>query len=116
MNQISQLATILFASSDSGDGNAIGYVFFLSGFVFYGIIYMKYRNVDKHHHHEVETESTKLNIAASDNKVGEEKGLKNSRMQGANNTRVDGAGAGALKGLGGVTGQLGNIINKMDNS
>lgn len=115
MNIVVQLATVLFAS-DSDSGNSIGYVFFLSGFVFYGIIYMKYRNVNKRHHHESETEATKLNLVAADAKVGEEKGLRNSRMNGANNTRVDGASAVNLLGghLGGVAGQIGNIADKFN--
>lgn len=114
MNMVVQLATVLFAS-DSDSGKSIGYVFFLSGFVFYGIIYLKYRNVNKRHHHESETEATKLNIVAADAKVGEEKGLRNSRMNGANNTRVDGAGAPGLFGgnMGGVASQIGNIADKL---
>ena len=79
------------ASSSEDDGGNIGLIFLLSGFVFYGVIYFKYRNVDKRHKHEVETEATLHNMQGYDQFVESRKGLSQPRLAGANNKDVRGA-------------------------
>lgn len=82
---------VLASGSSSDDGGSIGLVFLLSGFVFYGIIYFRYRNSNKRHHHESETEATLLNMQEDDQLVQHKTGLRNSKMSGANNHEVRGA-------------------------
>jgi cbb3-type cytochrome oxidase subunit 3 len=83
----------IMASSGSSDdgGGFIGLAFLASGFIFYAAIYFKYRNTNKRHHHESETEATLLNMEAQDEFVQARKGLSNRKMTGANNNDVRGS-------------------------
>ncbi|WP_434081172.1 hypothetical protein [Sanguibacter sp. Z1732] len=58
------------AIGSNGDGSSIGLLFFLSGFLFYGLMYLRYRNVDKRHMHARETEAEIDNVRAADDFVG----------------------------------------------
>lgn len=118
------LATIhtvlLLAADDSDDGGLgfLGLLLLLAGPGFYLYVFLRYRNVDKRHRHETETKATKLNLRSTDEKIRSLTGLTNATMSGANNTAVTGAGGlptsmGQLKGL---TGQLGSLISKAQQS
>ncbi len=88
------LAGIVQASADdSSDGgtNGLAYLFLLSGFLFYGLMYTRYRNVDKRHHHESETKAHLADVQAVDTFQRSLTDLRNSRMRGANNTSVRGS-------------------------
>ena len=61
------------------------------GFVYYGLMYARYRNKGARHHHEKETKSTMDNLRESDTFVQKRTGLRNARMAGANNTSVKGS-------------------------
>lgn len=78
-------------SSSDDDGGSIGLLFLLSGFIFYGVFYLKYRNIDKRHKHESETASSLQNMQENDQFVESRTGLTDRRMAGANNTDVRGA-------------------------
>lgn len=79
----------VLASGSDGDGiSSLGFIFLFSGFVFYGIVYFKYRNTDKRHGHESETQAAMLNVRADDRFVKSMKGLSNAKMKGANNREV----------------------------
>ena len=93
------LGQLVVASGDSssGDPRLFGLALFLSGFVFYGAMYARYRNTDKRHRHESETEARMLDVRAVDQHVDTQKGVKHSRMKGANNTEVRGASRGLLE-------------------
>lgn len=83
--------TVLASSSSSeGDPRLFGLLFFVSGFAFYGFMYLRYRNSDKRHRHEAETEARMLNVRAWDQQVDTQKGVSHSRMKGANNHEVRG--------------------------
>ncbi|QAV69273.1 growth/differentiation factor [Salinibacterium sp. UTAS2018] len=82
---------LLAAGSSDDDSGGLGLVFLLSGFVFYSAIYFRYRNTDKRHSHESETEATMVNMKEKDDFVQSKKGLTNRRMSGANNRAVRGA-------------------------
>lgn len=118
MTIFAHLGLSLLAASDSDSSfGAIGLIFLLSGFVFYGYVYFRYRNVSKRHHYETETEATKLNVQTVDEKVRSLTGLSNAKMQGANNTAVQGAGGlpfsmDQLKGLGSQFGSVMGQIQK----
>ena len=53
-------------------------------------MYLRYRNSNARHHHETETKKKMFNLRRVDNLIKHQKGLSNSSIQGANNTRVDG--------------------------
>lgn len=73
------------------DGNVI---FLTLGFIFFFIMYSKYRNQAARHKHELETKKTMDNLRSVDNYITRRTGLRNSRMTGANNTSVSGQGIG----------------------
>lgn len=68
------------------------WIFLLSGFVYFFVMYLRYRNSNARHHHETETKKNIFNLKKIDNFVKHEKGLSNSRIEGANNTKVSGQG------------------------
>ena len=67
-------------------------LFLLAGIIYFFIIYMKYRNSNARHHYETETMKKMFNLRKTDNFIKHEKGLTNSRIQGANNTTLSGQG------------------------
>ncbi len=65
-------------------------IFLLAGFIYFFIMYVRYRNSNARHHHETETKKKIFNLRKVDNLIKHEKGLSNSRITGANNTKVSG--------------------------
>lgn len=66
------------------------FLFLLSGFLYFWFMYSRYRNSNARHRHETETKSEMQNLREVDDFIKKEKGLSNSRIEGANNTRVSG--------------------------
>ena len=85
------LAPVVAASGDGDAAAAAPLVLALSGFIFYGIMYSRYRNADKRHTHERETKADIANLACTDAFVQSRKGLRNASLNGANHSRVEGA-------------------------
>ena len=69
-------------------------IFLAAGFVYYFIIYSRYRNKDARHRHELETRRMVSNLEQEDTFVRSNNRQSSSRMIGANNTSVDGLDAG----------------------
>ena len=67
-----------------------GWLCIFLGVVYFLIIYGKYRNKGARHKHETETKTEMKNLKTKDDFVKSRKGLTNSRIDGANNTRVNG--------------------------
>ena len=86
--ELAGLIAMLFTYSDD---NNWPWLFLLSGVLYFLIIYGKYRNSGARHNHEKDTKTNMSNLVKSDKLVRREKRLSNSRMEGANNTRVDGS-------------------------
>lgn len=86
--ELAGLIAMLFTYSDD---NNWPWLFLLSGVVYFLIIYGKYRNSGARHSHEKDTKTNISNLNKTDKLVRREKRLSNSRMEGANNTRVDGS-------------------------
>ncbi|GEN80531.1 hypothetical protein [Actinotalea fermentans] len=109
------LGQTIVASSDSssGDPRMFGLLLFASGFVFYGLMYLRYRNSDKHHHHERETEARIVDVRAWDQHVETKKGVKHSKMKGANNDEVRGSISQGGAGIAGMPGIVGNTIRNL---
>lgn len=66
------------------------FTFLLSGFVYFFIMFAKYRNSGARHKYESETKTKMANLRKSDRFIQTKKGLTNSMMQGANNKNVSG--------------------------
>lgn len=79
----------MFFTSRNSDENW-PWIFLLAGFVYFAIIYGKYRNKGARHTYEKETKTNITNLRKVDNFVKKEKGLTDSKMRNANNTKVTG--------------------------
>ena len=66
------------------------WLFLLAGFIYFFIMYMKYRNTNARHHHETETKTKIFNLRKVDKLIKRQTGLSNAKMEGANNKRVSG--------------------------
>ena len=107
------LTTIIAVSETSSDTNwtLIGLLFFLSGFIFYALMFMRYRNVNKRYHHESKTRSELKNLTSHDQLARSMTGLNNSRMRDANHRQV----SGALNSFSGIPGRSeGNVKRIVD--
>ena len=62
----------------------------LSGFVYYAIMYARYRNQNARHTYETDTKTNMSNLRKTDNFIQSKKGLTNAYMNGANNKNVNG--------------------------
>ncbi|MEL0627066.1 hypothetical protein V6245_08930 [Salinibacterium amurskyense] len=104
---LTESGQVLAAGSSDDDSGGLGLVFLLSGFIFYSAIYLRYRNTDKRHSHESETEAAMVNLNETDNFIKSKKGLTNARMSGANNKAVRGARNSTGGGIaGGIAGKF----------
>ena len=81
----------MVASSDSDEAGLLPLLLLLSGFIFYGVMYARYRNADKRHTHEKETSAVLENLTAQDALIKQQKGLRNAKMPGSNHARVEGS-------------------------
>lgn len=95
---------LLASGGDSDSIGNVGLLFFLSGFLFYGFMFLRHRNVDKRHQHAKETEVEIDNVQARDDFVGKRNRQRNRRMDGANERQIEGAqntglAAGVLRAL-----------------
>lgn len=88
------------------------WAFLLAGFIYFFIMFSKYRNQGARHKHELETKKKIANLRRVDNFIKRKTGLTNSKMEGANNTSISGQGFGAQM-LNQLTEQnpVANIIN-----
>lgn len=89
--QLSINAAQVLASTSDGEDGGFAYIFLAAGFIFYGVMYLRYRNTDKRHHHESETLTEKVDLQQKDELVGRKKGLKRSSIEGQNHRAVRGA-------------------------
>ena len=60
----------------------------IAGVVYFAIMYLRYRNTNARHYHEKETKTAIENLQKSDIFIRKLTGLTNSKMSGANNTKV----------------------------
>jgi len=77
---------IVFLGDDSSE---IALILLIAGFVYYGIIYMRYRNTNERFEHEKETRTSINNVERSDVYIRRLKRQKNSVIKGANSTSVN---------------------------
>ena len=62
----------------------------LSGVIFYGIMYARYRNKSARHVYEKETKKNVSNMARVDQLVEHKKRLQNYQIEGKNNEKLEG--------------------------
>lgn len=91
------------------------WLFWLVGIVYFLVNYFRYRNSNARHHHETETKKKIRNIQKKDVLIRHITGLSNSRMAGANNTRVSGQSS-MNKFINAVSSQSENIENNIAGS
>jgi len=70
-----------------------GFLFFLSGFIYFFLMLIRYRNANARHHHEVDTKSELSNLRKVDHYVTRRTRLTSPKIDGANNTSVQGVSA-----------------------
>ena len=71
------------------------WLFLLAGFIYFFVMFTKYRNSNARHTYETETKKSMTNIRKVDNFIQSKKGLTNSSINGANNNVVNGQSAGS---------------------
>lgn len=76
--------------SSDNDSSGILFILFLTGFVYYSVMYKKYRNQKARHNYESETDNLITNVVKKDEYIKERRGLSYRTMTGANNKRIDG--------------------------
>jgi len=81
------LVAPFFGNSDED----FSWLLLAGGFVYYGIMYARYRNKGARHFHEKETKANTDNMRTYDNFVTKRTGLRKARMEGANNSSVKGS-------------------------
>ena len=86
------LGLFLFFITAGGDDDDSSFflLLFLAGFIFYGIMYARYRNKGARHTYEKETKKEVTNLVKTDEFVKHEKGLKNSSMKDRNDNKIEG--------------------------
>lgn len=66
------------------------WAFLLAGFIYFFVMFSRYRNSNARHKYETETKTKMNNLIQVDNFIKSEKGLTNSKINGANNTTISG--------------------------
>ena len=97
---LGSLGIFLFIVTSSGDDddNTFFLALLLSGFIYYGIMYARYRNKDARHVYENETKHTVENIKRYDNLLN--KGIKsnNPDIENRNDSKIEGESIKIKKG------------------
>ena len=79
------------------------FLFAMLGFIYFLIVYLKYRNTNARHHHEIETKRNIINLRQKDQLIKHKTGLSNSKMVESNNMEVTGQNV------------VGEMVNKFTN-
>ncbi|MFV0379788.1 MAG: TFIIB-type zinc ribbon-containing protein [Anaerorhabdus sp.] len=66
-----------------------GWLCMTIGFIYYGIIHVRYRNDNARHYHEIETLKEVSNVVKEDNFIKHEYRLNRSKISGANNHSIN---------------------------
>ena len=72
------------------DDNKLPLLFLTAGFIYYLVIYLRYRNSTARHYHEKETNTELSHLESVDQFVQSEKGLTDSKIRGCNYDKVHG--------------------------
>ena len=81
----------LCAASTSDDDNGLFFLLLLlSGFVYYGIMYSRYRNKGARHTYEKETKRDMYDLKSTDELLEHLKGLNDPFIKGCNDSKLEG--------------------------
>lgn len=72
------------------DNKEFAWILLLSGFVFYYMIYLRYRNADERHHYEDETKHEISNLHCEDKFIKRLTGLSKEYIEGENSSELKG--------------------------
>lgn len=72
-------------------GEDWSWIFLLGGFIFFFLMYARYRNSNARHTYETETKRTMSNLVQGDTFIENRKKLKDAHVAGCNNTSVRGS-------------------------
>ena len=82
---------LFLTASGKDDDDSTGFLLlFLAGFIFYGIMYARYRNKSARHTYEKETKKEITNMKRVDELIKREKGLRDASMKGHNEDKIEG--------------------------
>ena len=101
---------VITSSGDSDDSNLAFLLLLLSGFVYYGIMYAKYRNQNARHTYEKETKTNLVVNSRVDELIEHRKKLKSPSIEGRNDNRLEGEDLKVKKKIGD---DIGESINNM---
>jgi len=73
---------MMFVESD------YSWIFLLSGFIYFFIMFTRYRNNDARHKYETETKTKLSNLRKVDKYIESRKGLTNSKINNVNNNTI----------------------------
>jgi DNA-directed RNA polymerase subunit RPC12/RpoP len=94
------ILAFLQVDTDGDNPAMFGLLGYTPGFIFYWVMWMKYRNTNARHYHEKETKATVENLKQRDDFVEHRVKLRNAVMDGANNGAVRGSRNSVGSGVG----------------
>lgn len=93
------------------------WILLLLGFIYFAIMFLRYRNLNARHHYETETKKNISNVKRSDGFIRSERNLSNSKIQGVNNNSVTNFGnaESIVDNLSNLGNDLGSISDLKEN-
>ena len=64
------------------------WILLLLGFIYFAIMFFRYRNLNARHHYETETKKNISNVKRVDRFIRSERNLSNAKIEGANNNSI----------------------------
>ncbi len=86
---IEVIIAILAYLIQSATGSNLAWIFLIAGFIYYSIIYGRYRNTSARHRHEMETTRNVTGLQKKDTLLKHLMHIKNPSMHNTNSNRVD---------------------------
>ena len=85
------IALFIITNTDSDDdGSLLFLLLLLAGFIYYGIMYSRYRNKNARHSYELETKNEISNLKKVDELIERRKGLKSASIKNRNDKKLEG--------------------------
>ena len=100
---------VLVNSVDDDDNGVFFLALLLSGFIFYGAMYARYRNKAARHTYEKETKHDVYDLKNTDELKEHRKGLSNAKINGCNDSKIEGDTIDKKSFLSNIKDQVENI-------
>ena len=85
------LSPIVAAADNEIPAEVVPFFLLSVGFIYFGVMYARYRNADKRHKHETKTSATLANLKVADTFLRRSKNLSAPMQKGYNHTRIEGS-------------------------